>query len=99
MPSSKNYKRDYKQEQKTARKRGDTKRRALRNKARRAAIKAGKAKKGDGKDIGHKRPLSKGGSGSLKNTKVQSREINRQEGGRIGSKAGKARGGRKGKKK
>lgn len=99
MPSSPGYKRNYKQEQKTARKRGDTKRRALRNKARRAAIKAGKAKKGDGKDIGHKRALSKGGSGSTKNTRVQSRKSNRSHGGRIGSRAGKAAGGRKGGKR
>jgi hypothetical protein len=84
--------RNYKQEGKTARARGDTKRRAIRNKCRRAAIKKGTAKKGDGKDMGHARPNAKGAC------KVQSRKSNRSHGGRIGSKSGKAAGGRKSKK-
>ena len=53
MPSSPNYVRNYKQEAKTdspLRK----KKRAMRNKARRIAIKAGVAKRNDGKDIHHK---------------------------------------------
>ena len=53
MPSSPNYKRNYKQEAKTEsplRK----KKRAMRNKARRVAIKAGLVKKGDGKDVHHR---------------------------------------------
>ena len=53
MPSSPNYKRNYKQEAKTEsplRK----KKRAMRNKARRVAQKAGLVKKGDGKDVHHK---------------------------------------------
>jgi hypothetical protein len=53
MPSSPNYKRDYKQEARTdspLRK----KKRAMRNKARRVAKKAGLVKKGDGKDVHHK---------------------------------------------
>ena len=53
MPSSPNYKRNYKQEASTdspLRK----KKRAMRNKARRVALKAGLVKKGDGKDIDHK---------------------------------------------
>lgn len=95
MPSSPGYKRDLKQEAKTARARGDTKRRALRNKARRKAIKAGKAKKGDGKDVGHVKALKYGKSSK---TKIQSRSANRSHGGRIGGRAGKARGGRKGKR-
>ena len=89
-------KRDYKQEGKTARARGDTKRRALRNKCRRKAIKAGSASKGDGKDLVHPKPgLAKGGK---KTCKVGSRTKNRAHGGRTGSKAGKAAGARKGKK-
>jgi len=64
----------------------EKKKRAARNKARNAAIKKGTARKGDGKDIGHKKPLSKGGSTKLSNTKVQSRKSNRAEGGRIGKK-------------
>jgi len=53
MPSSPNYKRNYKQEANTEsplRK----KKRNMRNKARRIAIKAGVAKRNDGKDIHHK---------------------------------------------
>ena len=105
MPSSPNYKRDYKQERKTQIARDKTasdpkgtRKRVARNKARAAAIKNGKASKGDGKDIGHKKALKNGGSTSLSNTKVQSRSSNRSHGGKIGSRAGKAAGGRKGKK-
>lgn len=65
------------------------KNRAARNKARAAAIKSGKASKGDGKDIGHKKALKNGGSKSVSNTKVQSRRSNRSSGGRMGGKAGK----------
>ena len=53
MPSSPNYVLNYKQEAKTdspLRK----KKRAMRNKARRIAIKAGVAKRNDGKDVHHK---------------------------------------------
>jgi hypothetical protein len=53
MPSSPNYKRNYKQEARTEsplRK----KKRAMRNKARRVAKKAGLVKKGDGKDVHHR---------------------------------------------
>jgi hypothetical protein len=98
MPSSPNYKRNYKQEyaQKGQSSKAAIKKRGLRVKARRAAIAAGKAKKGDGRDVGHKRALSKGGSGKLSNTKIQSRKSNRSAGGRMGSKAGKAAGARKG---
>ena len=53
MPSSPNYKRNYKQEARTEsplRK----KKRAMRNKARRVAKKAGLVKTGDGKDVHHR---------------------------------------------
>lgn len=53
------------------------KNRAARNKARAQAVKAGKAKKGDGKDVAHKKPLVKGGSNSPSNTTVQSKRTNR----------------------
>jgi hypothetical protein len=48
-----------------------------RNRARRHAIAEGKARVGDGKDIGHKVALDNGGSGADSNTKVQSRKSNR----------------------
>ena len=47
------------------------------NKARRMMEKAGKAHKGDGKDVDHKTPLSKGGTTSRKNLRVVSRSTNR----------------------
>jgi len=53
MPSSPNYKRNYKQEARTE-KPLRVKKRAKRNQARRVALKAGLVKKGDGKDVDHK---------------------------------------------
>ena len=53
MPSSPNYVRDYKQEYRTDSPLRKAKRRS-RLKARRKLIKAGVAKKGDGKDVHHK---------------------------------------------
>ena len=94
MPTKRNYKKEYEYHSTEKQKSN----RVARNKARRAAVKAGKVKKGDGKDVGHKKSLKSGGSKSTKNTKVQSRSSNRSHGGKIGSKAGKAAGGRKGKK-
>jgi|TARA_R110002167_G_scaffold234309_1_gene439543 hypothetical protein len=52
-------------------------RRVLQNKARRHAIKAGKASVGDGKDVHHIKMLAKGGSGKDSNTKVVDRKTNR----------------------
>lgn len=53
------------------------KNRAKRNAARAAMEKAGKVKKGDGKDVAHKKPLSKGGANEKRNLKVVSRSKNR----------------------
>tara|TARA_R110000803_G_scaffold183561_1_gene245904 strand:+ start:108 stop:401 length:294 start_codon:yes stop_codon:yes gene_type:complete len=57
------------------------KERAARNKVRRAALKAGTVKKGDGKDIDHKTPLRKGGSTEKSNTRVRSAKANRADNG------------------
>jgi len=51
--------------------------RSERNQARAAMVKAGKASKGDGKDVDHKQPLIKGGSNSTGNLRVQSKHANR----------------------
>lgn len=96
MPSSPNYKRNYKQEQKTATTRGEDKDRAKRNAARRKLMKKGTVKKGDGKDVDHKKGI-KAGNGS-KNLRTRSASSNRSAGGKKGSRVGKAAGGRKGKK-
>jgi hypothetical protein len=47
------------------------------NAARAGAIKAGKVSVGDGKDIGHIKPLDKGGTNDTSNLAVQSTEKNR----------------------
>lgn len=63
MPSSPGYKRDYKQERATQITRGEDKDNAIRHKARRGMVKKGVVKTGDGKDVDHKKALSKGGAG------------------------------------
>ncbi len=57
--------------------------RAARNKARNEAKKKGLVRKGDGKDVGHKRALASGGSRGTKNTKIVSASKNRAEGAKI----------------
>jgi predicted transcriptional regulator len=52
------------------------KRRVAQNKARRQAIKAGKAKVGDGKHVDHIKPLKAGGSTKKSNTRVISASKN-----------------------
>jgi len=57
--------------------------RSARNKARRKLEKEGRVKKGDGKEVDHKKPLSRGGTNSSKNLKVSSRTANRKKGAAI----------------
>jgi hypothetical protein len=51
--------------------------RAARNKARAMLEREGKVHKGDGKDVDHKKPLSKGGTTSKGNLRVKSASSNR----------------------
>lgn len=51
--------------------------RAARNKARRMLMKEGVVHKGDGKDVDHKKPLSKGGTTTRSNLTVKSASANR----------------------
>ena len=53
------------------------KKRAARNKARRMLEKEGRVSKGDGKDVDHVKPLSKGGSTGRSNLRVKSASANR----------------------
>ena len=53
------------------------KRRAKTNAVRRKFEREGKVHKGDGKDVDHKKPLSKGGTNAASNLKVISRSKNR----------------------
>ena len=75
MPSSPNYKRDYKAEYAAHHASPKAKKeRAARNKA--------AAAKGEpGKDVDHKKPLRSGGSKELSNTRVRSRSENRSDNG------------------
>jgi len=53
------------------------KRRAKQNAARSMMMKEGKVRKGDGKDVDHKRMLKDGGSNSKSNLRVVSKSVNR----------------------
>lgn len=79
-----NYKKEYANYQG---KPEQIKKRAARNKARHMMEKAGKVHKGDGKDVDHKHPLSKGGGNSKSNLRVKSASANRSfprtKGGRM----------------
>ncbi len=78
MPYMKNGKRDYKREyDKYHADPEQKKNRASRNKARSMMVQAGKAKKGDGRDVGHVKALSKGGLSQMYNLQMQSRSENR----------------------
>lgn len=80
MPSSEGYERNYKQEYKTAKARGEVgtgseSGNAKRHRLRRKALKLGMVK--PGQDLDHKKPLSKGGSNTLKNARAVSPSENR----------------------
>lgn len=76
MPSSKNYKRDYRREYLVSHSSPEEKKkRASRNAARAKMEKAGKVHKGDGKDVDHKNSNPK--DNSKGNLRVQSKSKNR----------------------
>ena len=80
MPSSPGYKRNYKQEAKTAKRRGEqgtgsNSGSAVRHRARRKMLKKKKVK--EGQDVHHKKPISKGGSNSSSNLAATSPSKNR----------------------
>lgn len=77
MPRMKNGKRDYSQQRQYNATPEATAKRVENNRARREAIREGKARVGDGKDVDHKKPLSRGGSGSKSNLRVVPRGENR----------------------
>jgi hypothetical protein len=72
-----NGKRDYKKQQAYDGKPSVVKDRAKRNSARRMLEEEGKVSKGDGKDVDHKKPLSKGGGNGKSNLRVTSKGANR----------------------
>ena len=84
--------RDWKKEYQLQKKRGDTKGQLERQKARRLLDKTGadkngngKADKREGRDIDHKKPISKGGKSSPSNLRLRSRSANRKDNKRSSS--------------
>lgn len=80
MPSSKNYVRDYDQEYKTQKARGESgtgsnSDNAKRHRARREALASGKITKSQ--ELDHIKPLSKGGSNKPSNTRASTPSKNR----------------------
>ncbi|CAB4189974.1 HNHc domain containing protein [uncultured Caudovirales phage] len=72
--SDRNYRREYDTYQGTEEQK---KNRAERNAARAKLAKAGRVHKGDGKDVDHAKPLSKGGSNAPGNLRVKTAHANR----------------------
>lgn len=68
------YKKEYEQYHGTPEQK---KRRAKRNAARNKLMKLGRVHKGDGKDVDHAKPLSKGGSNAGGNLRIKSASANR----------------------
>jgi len=78
MPSAPGYVRDYKQERKTARKRGELADNAARKRARRIMAKKGLVRPHDGKEVDHTTALSKGGDGTAEsNLRIKGKSDNR----------------------
>lgn len=69
--------RNYKQERKTLLARGEGDDHAARLRLRRAAVKAGMVKPHDGKDLAHRKAISKGGAETLANVTPQTPSQNR----------------------
>ena len=83
MAKKRDYKKEYKEYHSTPEQK---KNRAMRNKARATLAKEGKVKKGDGMEVDHKNPLSKGGTNCSRNWKVVTKEENRKKGNKKGNK-------------
>ena len=80
MPSGKGYVRDFKQEAKTAKQRGEQgvgskSGSAKRHKARRKMLKEGKTRRGQ--DVDHKRPIRSGGGNNRENLRSLTPSANR----------------------
>jgi hypothetical protein len=70
-------KRDYKRENEVTKSKPENiAKRVARNKARRMLMREGLVKKGDGKHVDHKKPLSKGGSNKRSNLRVKDGRMN-----------------------
>jgi len=72
--ATRNYKQEYANYDGTT---AVKKKRAQRNKARRMLEREGVVRKGDGKDVDHKQPLSKGGTTTRSNLRAEPASKNR----------------------
>lgn len=100
MPYMKNGKRDYKREVALYTSRPDViKKRTEQNAARRELMKEGVVKKGDGKDVDHKKPISKGGSNARSNLRAvpasENRSFSRNKDGSLKSQTSRKESSRK----
>jgi 5-methylcytosine-specific restriction endonuclease McrA len=68
--------RDYQKENEYKAKPDQIKKRVERNKARRMMMRLGKVHKGDGMDVDHIKPLSKGGANTVSNMRVRTKSEN-----------------------
>ena len=103
MPSNENYVRDYKQEKKTAKARGETgvgskSGDAVRHRARRKKEKELGRKLRTDEHVEHNKKVKDGGSNHSSNLSVKPASANMSDGGKSGSSSGKAAGARKGHK-
>ncbi len=73
---ARNYKQEYDNYQGTPE---QIKKRAERVKARRMMEKTGAAKKGDGKDVDHIKPMRSGGTSTKDNLRMRSKSANRSD--------------------
>lgn len=73
---ARNYKQEYDNYQGTPE---QIKKRAERVKARRMMEKTGAAKKGDGKDVDHIKPMRSGGTSTKANLRMRSKSANRSD--------------------
>ncbi len=73
---ARNYKQEYANYQGTPE---QIKKRAERVKARRMMEKTGAAKKGDGKDVDHIKPMRSGGTSTKDNLRMRSKSANRSD--------------------
>ena len=69
--------------------------RAKRNSARRELMREGVVRKGDGKVVDHKTPLSRGGSTGRGNLRPQSEKSSHRQGGNLQPKSAKRLGGKR----
>jgi 5-methylcytosine-specific restriction endonuclease McrA len=68
--------RDYQKENEYKARPDQIKKRVERNKARRMMMRLGKVHKGDGMDVDHIKPLSKGGANTISNMRVRTKSEN-----------------------